>query len=139
MRFVFDENHPALLADMLRPIGAAEGYEVESVESLELRGTKDVELLHRVCANTAKGVLITTDRAMRRRHHERAAVAASGAVVVVGVSNWNQQSDLLHRARMMVWWWEQIREGAAGADPGSFLELPWANTPRALRRWRVKT
>ncbi len=137
MRFVFDENHPPALARMLAPLAEGETYEVTEVVGLGLRGAPDTELLAAICVDGRRGVLITTDRAMRRRKHERAAVASSGAVVVVGVSNWNQQADLWERARMMLWWWIEIVASAKAADPGTFLELPWRQRTKPLARWRA--
>ena len=92
MRFVFDENHPSALARMIAvPADAeSESYTVTHVVALGLRGKPDTEVLAAICADGARGVLVTTDRAMRRRSHEKAAVAKAGAIVVVGVSNWNQ-------------------------------------------------
>lgn len=137
MRFVFDENHPPVLANMIEPLAKDEPYEVTDVAKLGLRGAPDVDLLAAICADGRQGVLITADRAMRRRKHERAAVASSGAIVIVGVPNWNQQADLWDRARMMLWWWPTIVVSASLAAPGTFLELPWAQKVRSLTRWRV--
>jgi hypothetical protein len=123
---------------MLRPLAEGEPYEVTSVLNMGLRGAPDVALLPAICAGVTRGVLITTDRAMRRRKHEKAAVAATGAVVVVGVANWNQQSELWERARMMLWWWQQIVKSSIEANPGTFLELPWRTNVRPLSRWQVK-
>ncbi|MCH4025250.1 MAG: hypothetical protein LKH76_10080 [Acetobacter fabarum] len=85
----------------------------------------------------AKAVLITADKAMSRRQHEIAAIRETGAVVVLCTKVWNQQSDVVERTRMMVWWWPMILHCSMAADRGSFLEVPWANTVKALRRWRA--
>lgn len=122
---------------MLAPLAEGEPYEVTDVSKLGLRGAPDTNLLAAICADDKRGVLITTDRAMRRRKHEKAAVASSGAVVIVGVSNWNQQADLWERARMMLWWWVEIVASARAADPGTFLELPWRQRTKPLIRWRA--
>ncbi len=137
MRFVFDENHPPVLARMLVPLCESDPYMVTDVRSLGLGGMKDEDLLRALHEPDVKQVLVTTDRAMRRRKHERLAVASTGAVIVVGVSNWNQASSLWDRARMMLWWWPTIVEGARSADPGTFLELPWRQTVKPLARWRA--
>ena len=137
MRFVFDENHPPVLARMLVPLAKDEPYTVTSVLDLDLRSTPDTELLAALRTTAERNVLVTGDRAMRKRKHERAAVAATGAIVVVGVPAWNQQSDLWERARMMLWWWPTIVRSAGAADAGTFLELPWRQGVRALGRWRA--
>ncbi len=122
---------------MLIPLCADESYTVTDVCSLGFRGMKDEDLLRALKEPGVKQALVTTDRAMRRRKLERAAVASTGAVVIVGVSNWNQASSLWDRARMMLWWWPTIVEGARSADAGTFLELPWRQTVKPLARWRA--
>lgn len=135
MRFVFDENHPPVLARMIAPLAQTETYLVQSVADLGLRGRPDTEVLASICMDGGRGILITADRAMRTRKHEAAAVRSTGAVVVVGVKAWNQQADLWERARMMLWWWPTIVDASRKAEPGTFLELPWRQRTEALRRW----
>ncbi|MFW6683561.1 hypothetical protein [Komagataeibacter intermedius] len=137
MRFIFDENHPPIMARVLEPLAVMDGYTVTSVRHLGLAGTKDVDLFQILADPTIKTVLITADKAMSRRQHEVAAIRETGAVVVLGVKAWNQQGDTLERVRMMVWWWPMILHCSIEADRGSFLELPWANSVKALRRWRA--
>ncbi|MFT8932457.1 MAG: hypothetical protein ABF976_12400 [Acetobacter syzygii] len=137
MRFIFDENHPPIMARVLAPLADMDGHIVTSVRQLGLESTKDVDLFHMLADPDTKTVLITTDKAMSRRQHEIAAIRETGAVVVLGTKAWNQQSDIMERARMMVWWWPTILHCSMGADRGSFLELPWANTVKALKRWRA--
>ncbi|MFT8675330.1 MAG: DUF5615 family PIN-like protein [Acetobacter sp.] len=137
MKFVFDENHPPALARALAPFAKLCGQEAVSVRDLALDGTKDVDLLHILTDRNDKVILVTADRAMSRRAHEVAAIRDTGAVVVVCVKAWNQQGDLLERARMMVWWWPTIVQCAEGAARGSFLELPWSTKVNSLKRWRA--
>lgn len=137
MKFILDENHPPVLARVLEPLAAINDHEAVSVRHLGLEGTKDVDLLHILANPVSKVVLITADKAMSRRRHEVAAIRDTGAVVVIGMKAWNQQPDILERARMLVWWWPTIVRCAEGADRGSFLELPWSSSVGALKRWRA--
>jgi hypothetical protein len=123
---------------MLAPLIEADSYSVTDVRSLGFAGMTDVDLMSALQERGIKQILVTTDRAMRRRKHERAAVASTQAVVIVGVSNWNQQSSLWDRARMMLWWWPTIVQSSEAADPGTFLELPWRQKGlKPLTRWRA--
>jgi PIN like domain len=108
LKFIFDENHPPVLARVLAPLVEVDGHTAASVRHLGLAGTKDVDLLHTLADPTIKVVLITADIAMSRRRHEVAAIRETGAVVVVGMKGWNQQKDTMERVRMMVWWWPTI-------------------------------
>lgn len=137
MKFILDENHPPVLARVLEPLAAINDHEAVSVRRLGLEGTKDVDLLHILANPVSKVVLITADKAMSRRRHEVAAIRDTGAVVVIGMKAWNQQPDILERARMLVWWWPTIVRCAENADRGSFLELPWSSSVGALKRWRA--
>ena len=137
MKFVFDENHPPLLADMLAVLAKDEAYDVTSVEALGFRGFPDVKLFPAIIALDPKSVLVTVDRAMRKRKHELEAIRDTGMVIVVGGKNWNQQSELWERARMMLWWWPTIVSSVSKADRASFLELPWRRQVKSLGRWRA--
>lgn len=125
------------MARVLAPLADMDGHIVTSVRQLGLESTKDVELFQMLANPDGNAVLITADKAMSRRQHEIAAIRETGAVVVLCTKAWNQQSDVVERARMMVWWWPTILHCSIEADRGSFLELPWANTVKALRRWRA--
>lgn len=125
------------MARVLAPLADMDGHTVTSVRQLGLESTKDVDLFQMLANPDAKAVLITADKAMSRRQHEIAAIRETGAVVVLCTKAWNQQSDVVERARMMVWWWPMILHCSVEADRGSFLELPWANTVKTLRRWRA--
>lgn len=137
LRFIFDENHPPLLARVLEPLAEVDDYSVASVRHLGLAGTKDVELFRTFANPDIKTVLITADMAMSRRKHEVAAIRETGSIVVLCMKAWNQQKDTMERVRMMVWWWPTILQCAGGAARGSFLELPWASNVRPLRHWRA--
>ncbi|MFW7268638.1 hypothetical protein ACMAUO_11795 [Gluconacetobacter sp. Hr-1-5] len=137
MKFIFDENHPSILARVLAPLAEIDDHTVASVRHLGLAGTKDVDLFHALADPNHPTVLITADMAMSRRRHEVAAIRKTGAVVVVGMKGWNQQKDTVERVRMMVWWWPTIVRCAAVADRGSFLELPWSSAVATLKRWRA--
>lgn len=125
------------MARVLAPLADMDGHIVTSVRQLGLESTKDVELFQMLANPDGKAVLITADKAMSRRQHEIAAIRETGAVVVLCTKAWNQQSDVVERARMMVWWWPTLLHCSIEADRGSFLELPWANTVKALKRWRA--
>ena len=137
MRFIFDENYPPIIARVLAPLADMDGHIVTSVRQLGLDSTKDVDLFQMIADPNIKTVLITADKAMSRRQHEIAAIRETGSVVVLSTKAWNQQSDTVQRTRMMVWWWPTILHCSKEADHGSFLELPWANTVKTLRRWRA--
>lgn len=125
------------MARVLAPLADMGGHIATSVRQLGLESTKDVDLFQMLANPDAKAVLITADKAMSRRQHEIAAIRETGAVVVLCTKVWNQQSDVVERTRMMVWWWPMILHCSMAADRGSFLEVPWANTVKALRRWRA--
>ncbi|KXV35160.1 MULTISPECIES: PIN-like domain-containing protein [Gluconobacter] len=138
MRFVFDENHPPPLARMLAEIAKAEPYDIASVVSLGLRGTKDTDLF-RLLTNGAEGrnILITADAAMKRRRHEAAAIQETGLIVVVCARGWNQERDIFRRGAMLLQWWRQIVTCSEDALPGTFLELPWKSRGVGkLARWK---
>lgn len=138
MRFVFDENHPPVLARMLSEIATAEPYDIASVASLGLRGAKDVDLFQ-FLTNGIEGqnILITADTAMKRRRHEAAAIQKTGLVVVVCARGWNQERDIFRRGAMLLHWWPQIVTCSEGASPGTFLELPWRiRGIGRLARWK---
>ncbi|CAI9121334.1 PIN-like domain-containing protein [Brytella acorum] len=137
MRFVFDENHPPILARVVAPLGELDGHNVTSVRDLGIAGMKDVELFGVLVDDTVRTVLLTTDKAMSRRQHEVAAIRDTGAIVVVGCKGWNQQGDVIERARHLVWWWPMMVQCAGNADRGSFLELPWSSKVAMLKRWRA--
>jgi len=138
LRFVFDENHPPPLARMLAEIAKAEPYDIASVVSLGLRGTKDVDLFQILTNNaTCRNILITADAAMKRRRHEASAIQETGLVVVVCAKGWNQEGNIFRRAAMLLHWWRQIVICSEAALPGTFLELPWKSRGIGkLTRWK---
>jgi len=137
VRFVFDENQPPILARILAPLGEFEGHPVTSVRKLGVEGMKDTDLFAYLADDSVRTVLLTTDNAMSRRQHEIAAIRDTGAVVVIGAKGWNQQGDVIERARYFVWWWPTIVQSAGNADRGSFLDLPWSSKVATLKRWRA--
>ncbi|GBR23666.1 hypothetical protein AA3271_1578 [Gluconobacter japonicus NBRC 3271] len=123
---------------MLAEIAKAEPYDIASVVSLGLRGTKDIDLFDILTKEEeCQNVLITADAAMKKRKHEAAAIQKAGLIVVVCAKGWNQEGDIFRRGAMFLHWWRQIVSCSESAFPGTFLELPWkSRTVGKLARWK---
>ena len=127
MVFVFDENIPSKIVETLSALykDCAGIHDLYSVEQLNMRGTKDVDLMPKIkeMFPEEKCIFISGDKNILRRPPELEAIKNAGFVGFVCAPK-SCQKNFLERGLYIMNLWPRILEISEKAHPKAIYKMP---------------